>query len=209
MAVKLYNMLTLNYTPYFDITELITELTIPFKKRTALIPLTAGSLTPNFTLQKEHGKWQRFFNGKQIRNTFYLHDILTKPLVISFYSKEWNGYGLEVLKNLNNLQKEIVASGGNLLIISSEKESTEKTAWDNNLSLSFYFDQKHSIAERFRIYSEKDPLWDRFSGIDSNVPMLATYVISPKGQIIYDHIEEDFSEPFEAKDILTALQQSR
>jgi peroxiredoxin len=201
-------MLALNYTPYFDLSEIINELNIPFKKRTALIPLKAGSFTPNFTLQKEHGKWQRFFNGREVRNTFFLREILNKPLVISFYSKEWKTYGLDLLKNLDALQREVVASGGNLLVINAERESTEKIAWDNNLSLNFYFDNKHAIAEKFRIYSDHDPIWNRFSGIDINVPLLATYVISPTGQIVYDHIEQDFTEPFEAKDILTAVQQS-
>lgn len=201
-------MLALNYPSYFDLSEIINELNIPFTKRTALIPLRAGSLSPDFTLQKEHGKWQKFFNGREVRNTFFLREILSKPLVISFYSKEWKGYGLDLLKNLDLLQREIVASGGNLLVINSEKESTDKLAWDNNLSLNFYFDAKHTIAEKFRIFSEKDPIWNRFSGIDSNVPLLATYVISPTGQIVYDHIEQDFTEAFATKDILTAVQQS-
>lgn len=202
-------MLALNYTPYFDLSELINELNIPFTKRKPLIPLRAGSFTPDFTLQKEHGKWQRFFNGREVRNTFFLREILSKPLVISFYSKEWKGYGLELLKDLDALQKDITAAGGNLLVISSEKESTEKLAWDNNLSLNFYFDGKHAIAEKFRIYSETDPIWNRFSGIDDNVPLLATYVISPTGQITYDHIEEDFTEPIATKDILAALHAAR
>lgn len=201
-------MLALNYPSYFDLSEIINELNIPFKKRTALIPLKAGSLSPDFTLQKEHGKWQKFFNGREVRNTFFLREILNKPLVISFYSKEWKGHGLDLLKNLDLLQREIIASGGNLMVINSEKESTDKLAWDNSLSLNFYFDGKHTIAEKFRIFSENDPIWNRFSGIDTNVPLLATYVISPTGQIVYDHIEQDFTEPFASKDILTAVQQS-
>jgi peroxiredoxin len=201
-------MLALNYTPYFDLSEIITELTIPFKKYKALVPLAAGSLSPDFTLQREHGNWQRFFNGQEVRNTIQLRDILTKPLVIAFYSQQWKGHGLEFLKNLNALQHEISALGGNLLVISTEKENTDKIAWDNNLSLNFYFDQHHTIAEKFRLYSEKDPIWNRFSGIDNNVPLLATYVISPSRQIIYDHIELDFTETLSSKDLLTAVQQS-
>jgi peroxiredoxin len=202
-------MLSLTYIPYFDLSEIITELTIPLKKPTPLNFLRAGSLTPNFILQKEHGKWQRFFNGKQIRNTFYLSEILTKPLVIAFYSQEWKVFGLDMLQKLDEAQKEINALAGNLLVITAEKENTEKLVWDNNLSLNFYFDEENSIAERFGLYSDKNPLWNRFSGIDNNVPLLATYVISPKGQIIYDHIDEDLSGQFEIADVLTAVANSK
>ena len=104
---------------------------------------------------------------------------------------------------------EIKAGGGNLLIISSEKErSLEKILWDNNLSLSFYFDEDKEIAKKFRIYSESDPIWNKFSGIDTNVPLLATYVISPAGQVEYDHIDPDFSKIFPSKDIISAVQKS-
>ncbi|EHQ30111.1 redoxin domain-containing protein [Mucilaginibacter paludis] len=201
-------MLALNYIPYFDLSEIITELNIPLKKHKALIPLTAGNLSPDFTLQREHGKWQKFFNGREVRNTILLRDILTKPLVIAFYSAQWKDHGLALLKNLDALQHEISAAGGNLLIVSDEKESAEKIAWNNNLSLNFYFDYQYSIAEKFRLYSESDPIWNRFSGIDNNVPLLATYVISPSRQIIYDHVEQDFTESLNSADLLTAVKQS-
>jgi peroxiredoxin len=201
-------MLALNYTPYFDLSEIITELTIPFKKYKPLTPLATGSHTPDFTLQKDNGKLKKLFNVPDHRNTIQLRDILAKPLVIAFYSQQWKSYGLDLLKNLNNLQRDVTINGGNLLIVTPEKETTEKTAWDNNLTLNFYFDKSNTIAEKFRIYSDKDPLWNRFSGIDANVPLLATYVISPSRQIVYNHIEQDFDETFPATNILSAVQQA-
>ena len=201
-------MLAINRPPYFDLSEIITELTIPFTKRKALVPIKTGNLTPDFTLQREHGKWQKFFNGQEVRNTILLRDIISKPLVIAFYSQQWKEHGLGLLKNLNAIQNEINAVGGNLLIVSAEKEHTEKLAWDNSLSLNFYFDNSYAIAEKFRIYSDADPIWNRFSGIDVNVPLLATYIISPAKQIVYHRIEEDFNDNFQAKDILRAVQQS-
>ncbi len=83
------------------------------------------------------------------------NQLFNKPLVIGFYSSHWQKHGLELLNSLNAIQHEIKACGGNLLIISSEKKdrSLEKIIWDNNLSLSFYFDSDKEIAEKFGVYS--------------------------------------------------------
>jgi peroxiredoxin len=132
--------------------------------------------------------------------------LLNKPLVIAFYSSHWQAYGLDILKQLNAIQHEIKGYDANLLIIGTEKErKLEKLAWDNGLSLSFYFDTQKEVAERFGVYSENDPVWNRISGIDTNAPLLATYVISTSGKIVYDHIDWNFSEVFPSKEILAAV----
>ena len=141
-------------------------------------------------------------NGNEIKAPALFDQLLNKPLVISFYSYYWQQHGLDLLQQLSSVQQAIQADGGSLLIISSEKDKAfEKIVWDNNLSLNFYFDEDKEIAEKFRIYAEEDPIWNRFSGIDINVPLLATYVISPDGQIEYAHIDLDFSKGFPTKDI--------
>jgi peroxiredoxin len=201
--------LNISKYPYFDMSEIVPEPDFAFKPYQSIKPIKAGNMLPEFTLQKENIKWQQFFNGAEIHGPVLLRELLNKPLVISFYSNLWQSYGLDLLKQLNNLQHEIKASGGNLLIISAEKEKKlEKIAWDNSLSLSFYFDTEKEIAEKFRIYSEHDPIWNRFSGIDINVPLLATYVISPSGLITYDYIDMDFAESFPTKHIISAVQRS-
>jgi peroxiredoxin len=132
--------------------------------------------------------------------------MLNKPLVISFYSSHWREYGLNLLKQLNNIQQDIRGFDANLLVISAEKERRlEKLAWDNSMSLSFYFDTQKEVADRFGVYSKSDPIWTRISGVDTNVPLLATYVISPSGKIEYDHIDWNFSEIFPSKEILAAV----
>lgn len=195
--------------PYFDMSELSLNPDFVLKSYQSLKPIKAGNILPDFSLQKENAKWQQFFNGAEIHGPVLLRQLLNKPLVIGFYSNHWQSYGLDLLKQLNTIQHEIKANGGNLLIISTEKEKKlEKLAWENSLSLSFYFDKDKEIAEKFRIYSEFDPIWNKFSGIDTNVPLLATYVISPSGQIEYDHIDLDFSKAFPAKEIISAVQRA-
>lgn len=188
--------------PSFDISEIISELDVVFKSFQSTEPAKAGDLLPDFSLQKDNSRWMQFLNGEEIQAPILLNQLFNKPLVVGFYSHYWQQHGLDLLQQLNNIQHDIKTNGGNLLIISSEKDRTlEKIVWDNTLSLSFYFDKSMEIAEKLRIYSENDPIWNRFSGIDINVPLLATYVISPAGQIEYDHIDLDFSKSFPAKDI--------
>jgi peroxiredoxin len=193
--------------PYFDVSEIIAEPDLVFKPFQLTQPVKAGDLLPDFTLQKDNARWKQFFNGAEIQAPVLLNQLFNKPLVIGFYSHYWQQHGLEQLQQLNSIQRDIKISGGNLLIISSEKDrALEKIVWDNHLSLNFYFDKDKEIAEKFRIYAEDDPIWNRFSGIDTNVSLLATYVISPAGQIEYDHIDLDFSKSFPSKDIKAVMQ---
>lgn len=202
--------LNINKYPYFDMSEIIREHDLIPKSYQALKPIKAGNVLPDFALQKENAKWQQFFNGAEVHGPALLRQLLNKPLVLGFYSHHWQQHGLDLLKQLHSIQQDIKAIGGNLLIVSSEKgRALEKMVWDNSLSLSFYFDNDKEIAEKFRIYSENDPVWNKFSGIDTNVPLLSTYVISSSGQIMYNYIDWDFSEDFPSKDIISAVQKAQ
>lgn len=197
-----------NY-PFFDVSELVSEPDPVFNRFQRIQPLKAGNKLPDYSLNKENSKWQQFFNGAEVHGPVLLRQLLNKPLVIGFYSNYWNGHGLDLLKQLNAIQHDIKANSGNLLVICSEKNSRlEKIVWDNNLSLSFYLDSEKEIAEKFGVYSDKDPIWNKFSGIDINIPLLATYVVSPSGYIEYDHIDNDFSKTFPSKDIVSAVQRA-
>lgn len=197
---------TINHTkyPFFDLSEIVPEADIAFKPYKPLKPVRTGNYLPNFTLQSTYTRWQHFFNGAETHGAILLKQLLSKPLVISFYSPQWQQHGLNQLKQLNAIQSEIKANGGNLLIITSEQQdSLEKLVWENNLSLNFYFDNTHEIAQGLRIYSDADPVWNRFSGIDINVPLPATYVLDAARQVVYGHT--DISADLSARDIIRAV----
>ena len=176
--------LKINSFPYFDLSEIEPDQDLIFRSFQKSEPVKSGDVLPDFSLEKEPGRWQQFFNGAETHGPVLFHQLLNKPLVIGFYSYHWQQYGIDLLKQLSSLQNEIAANKASLLIISSERDrNLEKLIWDNNLSLNFYFDKDKQIAEKFRIYSEQDPIWNKFSGIDTNVPLLATYVVSASGQI--------------------------
>lgn len=192
--------------PYFDLSEIVPDPDPVFRSFQKSEPVRSGDVLPDFSLEKETGRWQQFFNGSEAHGPVLFHQLLNKPLVIGFYSYHWQQYGLELLQQLNSIQNNITAEGASLLIICSEKGSKlEKLVWDNNLSLNFYFDKEKQIAEKFGIYSDCDPIWNKFSGIDTNVSLLATYVVSALGQIEYDHIDLDFSNAFPANEIISAV----
>jgi peroxiredoxin len=199
---------TLNNTkyPFFDLSEIVAEPDFAFKPYKPLRPVKTGNYLPAFNLQNNYGRWQHFFNGAETHGALLLRQLLSKPLVISFYSPQWQQHGLDQLKQLNAIQSEIKASGGNLLVITAEKENQlEKLVWENNLSLNFYFDAKHEIAQSLRIYADSDPVWNRFSGIDTNIPLLATYVIDASKQVVYDHVHFDFDHTISTKEIIAAV----
>jgi peroxiredoxin len=198
-----------NKYPFFDLSEIVADNDIPFKPYQALKPIKAGNYIPDLKFLNDYSRWQSFFNGAQTHGPVALRQFLKKPLVIAFYSRHWGQFGLDKLKQLNNIQQEIKANGGNLLIISDERtDELAKKAWENSYTLNFYHDEEKTIAQTFRVYSDADPVWNRFSGIDVNAPLLATYIVDDNKQVIYNHIDYDFLGTFNGEDIISSVYES-
>ena len=209
-------MLTsVNKYPYFDLSEIIPDPDYTVKSYRPLSPVKTGNFVPDFILSPQWANWQQFYNGSETHGPVLLRHLLDKPLVITFYSRHWKSLGIDHLKQLNAIQHEIKANGGNLLIITDEQTDELQTiAWQHSLSLNFYYDGDNGIAKKFRIYSDENPAWNRFSGVDENVALLATYVIDASRQVVFDHLNLNFNELFPAREIisyvyLTALVNNR
>ena len=155
--------------PFFDLSEIIPDNDLQYRSYKSLQPVKTGNIIPTFTLSANFNRWQQFYNGAPTYGPTLLKQLLNSPLVIAFYSRHWNNLGTEQLLHLNEIQYEVKANGGNLLIISPDDNDgqLEKLAWANNLSLTFYYDRDNELAQKFRVYSEEDPTWNRFSGVDS------------------------------------------
>jgi peroxiredoxin len=198
-----------NKYPFFDLSEIVADNDIAFKPYQALKPIKTGNYIPDLKFSNDYNRWQSFFNGAQTHGPISLRQLLHKPLVIAFYSHHWKEEGFELLTQLNNIQQEIKANGGSLLIISDERtDELAKQAWENSFTLNFYHDEEKNIAQVFRVYSDNDPVWNRFSGIDVNVPLLATYIIDANKQVIYNHIDLDFLGTFAGEDIISTVYES-
>jgi peroxiredoxin len=174
--------------------------------------LISTNSLPNwiFRLKNTRRYKQLLFSRPETHGSVLLRQFAGKPLVISFYSSQWQNYGLNHLKQLNALQNEIKALGAQLLVITPDAadKALEELIWDNSLSLNFYFDAENTIAKKFKLYSDADPVWNKYPGIDVNVPLLATYIVDTTNQIIYDHVDYSLQSAIAAGDILNALHTS-
>ncbi|RYE27038.1 MAG: redoxin domain-containing protein [Sphingobacteriaceae bacterium] len=200
-------MLSTTYQfPVFEFLELNKQPKAN-QKYQPLKPLRAGQLTPDLKLVNKNGTWLTSARIKNYEGTVFTHQLLTKPLIISFYAESWNRKGTFILKRLQALQNKITAAGGNLLIITSDGPFAQaELNRKHGFNLNFYHDVNHEIARQFKVYGDEDPIWNKFSGIDVNVPLLATYVLSPNGQIIYDHVDTAFNGEFPSEEIINAVQ---
>jgi peroxiredoxin len=200
---------TIKY-PSFDLLEATIDRDLSYKNYQSLKPVKTGFAVSRIGFDFTYSRWQSFLNGVPDDTFVATKQLHGQPLVISFYSKHWNGKGLNYLKQLSSLHKEVKASGGSLIIISAEAFSEElaELAFRNNLSLTFYFDQNNSIAQQLGVYSENDPIWNWFAGIDLNVPLLSTFVIATENVVVFDHNHRDYEESLPTYEIIKAVSDS-
>jgi len=199
----------IDHYPDFELVEAETELLLQFKKYRQLNPLQVGNTAPEFTFTNNFNTWQQFFNGAETYNHLAIRQLLSKPLVLSFYSHQWQHEGLDFIKELNRINAEIRANGGNMVLIADSRSAElQKLAWDNNLTLNFYFDTDRKLAEKFGVYHKDSPVWERFSGIDAHVPLLASFVVNPYRQVLYSHSNWHADSKFNSDKLLDEVYQA-
>nr|WP_293841009.1 redoxin domain-containing protein [uncultured Arsenicibacter sp.] len=166
--------------------------TIMLKDRTAthkLKPLVTGDKLPylnlvNRTDDRDTSGVPGFFTS--------IDDLLdNQPLVIAFYSPNWGHYARPYLETLVRLSYGLKAVGANLLVFSDERAKiVARQAGPVDLLIAQ--DTRLSVARRFGLYSEDDPVWDRISGISDDVFLPAIYVVNPDRIITCHSIAEYF-----------------
>lgn len=194
-----------NYSQKYDAAFWDTE--IPMKKNNAkLLPLLTGAKVPDITFKKDMGIWQKVSYRFNYTSATIQSIIDSKPLVISFLSGGWNNYGLKHLKLLNQAYQEIIALGGNLLVIvhASYSDVREMVQYFE-IPFNVIADPTNEISEKFGLFSKDVPVWDKVSGISEDVPIPATYVLNQYGNVIYHTIDEDFLHTFSATKVLGAV----
>jgi peroxiredoxin len=199
----------INKYPDFELLEIETELLFQFKKYQPLKPLKKGDSIPELAFSNDFNAWQQFLNGAESNNYLSIKQLLSKPLVIGFYSHEWKEQGLEFIKQLSDINSGIRANGGNLVVITdSRTPELEKAAWNNNLTLNFYFDAGYKLAEQLGVYHKNSPVWERFSGIDAHVPLLAGFVLTPYRNITFDYTNWNIEKQFNSIELLEEVYQA-
>lgn len=196
--------------PAFDLLEINPELNYTPQAYEKLKPLKSGD---NITELLNH-QTRQTVNALSAAYGFQQGGIaapyLNKILVVYFYSRHWGNASLEHLKQLNSIRNEVKYHDGNLIVIDSDgPDSTlQQTLWNNNLSLPVYADPGHQIAGLFGVYSENSPAWNRYAGVDQNVPLPAAFVLNHFLKVVFDHSNEDISANLQVNEIVTAVYQS-
>ncbi|MEA5259043.1 redoxin domain-containing protein [Arcicella aquatica] len=195
---------------YDQSNAIIWDSTFPiniFKGNTAkLSPLKIGSRLPLLPISSVCGFWKHFSEEVNPQKLTLQQVQQNKPLVVSFLSGGWNEYGLKHFNTLKASYQEILALGGDLLVVvQASKEETKELVEYFNLPFNVIADSANQIAKQFGIYSQEFAVWNRIAGISEDVPVPATYVISQQGRIVYDAIDEDFSKPFSPSEMLGAV----
>ena len=190
-------MASYNKTIEFELAEIIAELELPERKIKSLKPLKSGGNVYDLVLLKDNINKQRFVKRAMANSSVLLKQFTGKPLVVCFYSSAWQRRGVDYLRQLNAVNRDITRLGANLLVVSPDEggQLLEQIIWDNSLYLNFYHDPENIIARKFGIYSDEDPAWNKYPGVDVNVPLLAIYMLNPDNQIIFDHIDTNLEGP--------------
>lgn len=129
-----------------------------------------------------------------------------KPLVISFLSSGWNEYGIQHLQKLQLVYQEILAIGGNLLVIVNAKvEDVRDFQKHFNIGFNLLADPEQKVAKSLGLYHETYPVWDYVSGISEEVPVPATIVINTQEKVVYSTVDANFDKPFQPTEMLAAV----
>lgn len=168
-------------------------------------PLAAGKMAPFFSLTEAADGWQASIFSSGLPGTLTLSDLLDQgPVAVSFYCPCWGSYARPFLTGLTNLSAHIQAVGGRLVVFSNEKPKYLSQEF-NGSSLMLAYDANYTVARRFGVYSEYDPIWDRVSGISEDVYIPALYVVGQSRRIEYRFLDENFEGFTQQAEVLNAL----
>ncbi len=173
--------------PTFDTLEIITDLEYNPQTYTRLKPAKPGDFINGLSAANNRDKWHPFFEENIYNQSGTSFSYTKKPLVLYFYSGQWGETGIAHLKQLNDLQQQVQYHYGNLLVITDNAADIKQALWDHSLSLQFYADSKYELAQLLGIYADNSPAWNRYAGVDQNVPLPSVYVLDSLRQVAFAH----------------------
>jgi peroxiredoxin len=171
-------------------------------------PLLTGESVPFFSLVDTADYWQAsLFTTGLSHQTVSLPELLTRgPIVVSFYCPCWGGYARPFLAAVTKMATEVRAKGGQMVVFTNQNPKSLVNQTDLS-SMLLAYDADNSVARRFGVYSETDPIWDRVSGISEDVYVPAVYVIDRFRKIQYHFLDENFEGFTQQTEVLNALVQ--
>lgn len=177
-------------------------------------PLLSGDKFPAFVLNgasfisiKDKDLFDQSFTS--------LQDLLDypQPLVLAYLSVTDKLVDMEAWKSL---QADIEIMGGRLLIITNgdSKHFTNKIRKENQLNI--WQDKHQQLAEDAGLFDAQNPISDWLSGVDTDIPLPAFYVLGRDGNIQFHHIDyalktvdgKSFSNSPFVRNLLTSVYQT-
>ncbi|QJB34852.1 redoxin domain-containing protein [Chitinophaga oryzae] len=191
------------YADYLP-TPIADQFPSPVRNRERIRPLTAGQFFADFYLEEENVINEGPLLKAGIGGTS-LHLLTAQPLVVAFYSVNWNGYGDALIAELIAKHAAIEAAGARLLVLSSEGKKHFSQFNRQPLPFDVVRDVQHRIARKAGIYKESDPIWGRVAGVNADVPVPAVYLVTPSLEITYSFADVNLEHRFSADELLSVV----
>ncbi|MEM9905222.1 MAG: peroxiredoxin-like family protein [Cyanobacteria bacterium P01_D01_bin.44] len=142
------------------------------------------------------------------------------PVVLAFYRGGWCPYCNLELKALQAVLPDIQAAGAILIAIAPETpDNSLSTQEKNALTFAVLSDVGNKVSREFGLVFQLPetlrPIYKGF-GIDIEayngdqtfeLPVPATYVVAPSGEIVYAFADADYTKRAEPADVVAALKQ--
>lgn len=171
--------------------------------------LDVGERAPDFTL-REAG------TGDEVRLSAA---VARGPVVLSFYRGQWCPYCNLEARALQSIHQEIRALGGEIYLVGPETaENALKMREKTESTLPILFDDQAEVCRLFGLAFELPEYFQesyRAAGNDLpaanpgagwTLPVPATYVIAPSGEVVARHLDPNYTLRMEPSEILAAAQ---
>jgi hypothetical protein len=91
------------------------------------------------------------------------------------------------------------------VVTTDEKKYFDEATAALQLPFATIWDQHNQIAGKAGLYSATDPIWDRISGVNEDVPTPGVYVLTPSLKIVYSAVDLWLEKSLEKRDLLSAV----
>ncbi len=169
-------------------------------------PIVTGDLAPFFSLAGAPNDWRASVFGQKIseQGTSILDLVSARPLVVSFYCPCWGRYARPYLNSLVRLHQALLVADAELVVFSNESPSI-LARQVGGLDFRVAYDAESTVAQRFGVYSDDDPVWERISGISEDAFTPALYVIGADRRISYHFLDENFDRTLDQEAIANVV----
>ncbi len=153
--------------------------------------------------------------------TIALADLRAKgPVVVTFYRGGWCPYCNLELQAYQREYDDIRAAGASLVAIAPETSANaQNTSSENKLDFPLLADAGNAVARKYGLVFQVPPELqevymgfgldlEKNQGNDSwELPVPATYIIDRDGKIVAAHVESDYTQRMDPKDVVAKLRE--